>query len=263
MKKYSLVILLGLFALTRGWTQTNKLSEGDDAEVLFQNILPLGINLKAQHGFWEKGGKGNLYNFNHPEFWMYEAGIDFSFYRANKLNFLVGFNVNHLKYNKFLPLNDNAYNNVEQLQDLELVVIKSSELLFKIPITLEYVNFLTDKMALAISSGLEFQFNGSTNNVENSERSLHSYTVVRLKDDSFADNINLGANFGAGLYQKFIGDRLIKFEVIYHLHFNNIITQHIKVKNSASHPNIISENSWSGNHLDFKVTFFPFSKKSK
>lgn len=55
MLKYNLIFLLGLFVISNAWTQIDK----TDAEDLFENLIPIGLNFSIQHGSWEKGGKGN------------------------------------------------------------------------------------------------------------------------------------------------------------------------------------------------------------
>lgn len=257
MKRNIFVFLIGLLSISFMQAQTEEPDNRKDAEMLFQKITPLGINLSAQFVSFKESGNRGMFNFGQSKILRTGFGLDYDFLQINKFNFKAGLQVSHMKYSRFFHLETANY---ESEEPHSLIPYKPSELFLNIPLTAEYINFLNEKTALAFHFGYELQYYRNNPIKEFSERIILPDGLISLRENSFDNNFTHGLNLGAGIYHQ-IGRKLMKFELNYHLHFSDLITQELQAVNLPEHPNVSAKNKWSGNHLDLKITFYLFNKK--
>lgn len=259
MIKYIFIALFGLGTIAAAHAQTDNSIKGKEAEELFQDIFPLGIGLGVEYAPWKESGQRGEFNFGQSDLWIPELEFSYNVFQKNRFNFRAGLKARVFQYRNFMPLNAGNYGTREPT---ELIHNRIGEYSLNLPLTVEHISTLSEDSWLAFHAGYELQYYNGNMHREKSERSIEPNGVIHLKEIGFKDNITHGLNLGTGIYKK-LGTKLMKFELNYHLHFSELITQELQADNLPNHPDISAKNKWSGNHLDAKVTFYLFNKKRK
>lgn len=132
------------------------------SEEIFSKHFPLAFTFQYQHLDWISNNE-NATHYKELEIWAPALGVEYNFYQLGKFNLKAGFFVRYFRRKQEFNLDasDIPYNS-----NLSYETSDGPYWTYHLPVTVEFINKITDKFYGALHLGYELQYYGYTSGKE-------------------------------------------------------------------------------------------------
>lgn len=267
MKIFVTVFLIFCFSFCLQGQENNHVkNEYEQEKKIFDKFFPLAFTVQYQKLYWKNEFNNSIY-FEELDRWTPALGIEYSLLQLGDFNFKIGFTVRNMKrkWKYTVYEKDIAANN-----DLSLTWTDSPYWTYHLPISVEFIKKISNKVSVVVYGGYEFQYYGYTSGSEtypalqlkDPDFQGHNeyYPVIIAKEEELQRSITGGVNIGIGTYLE-VGKILTRVNFTYHRHFTGgLISESISAVNLRESPNATSTHSWSGDYISLGVSVYPWRR---